>query len=66
MSTEEVRIDAWEYLGQFEHPADGIAMRSCWHCNSAHEYLKNADYVIVCFVCGHSFWKGVQLSDDQC
>ena len=36
-------------------------MRSCWKCNKAHEYLKNADYIIWCFECGKLYFKGKKL-----
>ena len=35
-----------------------IVMRSCWKCNSAHKYLKKADYLIFCFLCGNLYYKG--------
>ena len=38
------------------------AMRSCWKCNSALEHLKKAEYVIMCFGCGHWFYKGKDLT----
>jgi PHP family Zn ribbon phosphoesterase len=42
-----------------------IPNRSCWNCNPAHERLKNVDYPIQCFDCGHIFYKGVQLTTDE-
>ena len=39
-----------------------FAMRSCWNCNSGHEYLKEADYIIWCFSCGHWFYKGMDIT----
>lgn len=38
-----------------------FALRSCWNCNSGHERLKNVDYIIRCFVCGLSYYKGKHL-----
>ena len=40
---------------------DEPALRSCWNCNSAHEYLKKADYIIWCFDCGKMYYKGKRL-----
>lgn len=42
-----------------------LAFRSCWNCNGSHDYLKEAEYVIRCFGCGHLFYKGVQLTEEQ-
>lgn len=36
-------------------------MRSCWKCNSAHKHLKKADYLIWCFQCGRTYFKGKQI-----
>lgn len=45
-----------------EHCKNGnIAMRSCWKCNKAHEHLKKADYIIFCFDCGNTYYKGKLL-----
>lgn len=40
-------------------------MRSCWKCNSAHKYLKEADYIIWCFECGGLYYKGKPLVIDD-
>lgn len=48
--------------------ADGrdVVMRSCWNCNGAHAHLKGADYVVFCVAgCGHFYWKGVQLDNNE-
>ena len=37
--------------------------RSCWICNPAHEGLKQADYPIHCFECGHKYFRGVRLTE---
>lgn len=39
-----------------------VAMRSCWNCNPAHERLKTADCLIMCFGCGHFYLRGHDLS----
>ncbi len=31
------------------------ALRSCWECNSAHQYLRETDFLHLCFVCGR-YW----------
>lgn len=43
---------------------DKLVMRSCWHCNGAHEYLKESDdCVILCIWCGKYYYKGVDITD---
>lgn len=37
------------------------AFRSCWNCNSAHERLKNCDYLISCIWCSGWFYKGKKI-----
>lgn len=32
--------------------------RSCWECNGAHEYLKQAKGLFWCFICGRIFKGG--------
>lgn len=63
LTVEQARVEAEEYLTKFEHPADGIAMRSCWNCNPAHKHLKETDAVISCFICGGFFYKGVDITE---
>jgi len=38
------------------------AWRSCWKCNGAHEHLKEAEYPINCFACGHWYYKGIDIT----
>jgi len=40
-----------------------VCLRSCWNCNPAHEGLKDANYVIACFECGHYFYKGEDITE---
>lgn len=40
---------------------DLFAMRSCWNCNTAHDHLKNANYLIFCFCCGILYYKGKEV-----
>ena len=47
-------------LGIFGH----LPNRSCWECNSAHEYLKDWETPFECF-CGHIFYKGIKLTFDD-
>jgi PHP family Zn ribbon phosphoesterase len=42
--------------------ASNWSMRSCWNCNLAHEHLKQAEYPIRCFDCGHWYYKGVDIT----
>jgi len=68
--TEEVkrlRAEAEQWMK--EHGPSGIfgpcPSRSCWNCNPAHEGLKNADYPIECFECGHTYFRGVRLTENE-
>ena len=58
--TEELKEEAAKKITE-RH----FAFRSCWNCNTAHEYLKNANYVINCFGCGRWFYKGVDITSDN-
>lgn len=40
-----------------------VALRSCWNCNPAHERLKQADCLIMCFSCGGWYLRGHNLSE---
>lgn len=40
-----------------------IPNRSCWNCNPGHEHLKKVEYPIQCFDCGHTFFKGIDLTE---
>lgn len=40
-----------------------FAWRSCWKCNGAHEHLREADYIINCFECGHWYYKGIDITE---
>ena len=42
-----------------------VYMRSCWNCNSAHERLKQADYIIYCLWCDSLYYKGESLEIKQ-
>jgi hypothetical protein len=42
-----------------------VMMRSCWECNSAHERLKNVDYVIGCVECGRIYYHGVEVKIEK-
>ena len=61
---KQLRIEVEKWI--IENPNLGlygdIPNRSCWNCNLAHERLKNADYPIQCYECGHVYYKGVQLT----
>jgi hypothetical protein len=61
MTRDEAKEEAAKILA-----ADYMAftLRSCWNCNSAHDHLQNADHIIRCFVCGHTFYKGFDLTDE--
>jgi len=63
---KQLRIEVEQWIK--ENPNSGlygdIPNRSCWDCNEAHEHLKNADYPIQCFECGHIYYKGIKLTSD--
>lgn len=51
-------------IEQAKQEAEGrpVALRSCWKCNGAHEYLKEVDdYVILCYACQGYFYKGIEI-----
>lgn len=62
LTLDQARAEATALL---EKDKANYALRSCWNCNSAHEHLREAEYVIMCFGCGHWFFKGVQLSESD-
>ena len=43
---------------------DKLIMRSCWNCNPSHEHLKTCEVPIVCYQCGHYYYKGVDITDE--
>ena len=58
---KRLREEAFEQMKKDEGPA----MRSCWNCNSGHEHLKGAKCVIVCFECGHYYFKGEDITEPE-
>ena len=62
MSVEAKRVKARSLL--FADPTK-LGLRSCWNCNPAHEHLKDAEYVINCFSCGHYFFEGEDVTEDD-
>lgn len=62
MSEEEATRRLAEAL-LMEKP-EALALRSCWNCNPAHEYMKQTtDFVISCPWCGSYFFQGVDITD---
>lgn len=59
MGLKELRKEALKLI---KKDINNLCFRSCWKCNSAHEHLKKADYVINCFGCGHYFYKGKDIT----
>ncbi len=57
---DRLRLEAQTILDA--EPAN-YALRSCWHCNSAHEHLRQSEGVLLCFDCGHWYYKGVDLTE---
>lgn len=62
LTVEEARKRALEYMNA-DHEGGPYAMRSCWNCNSSHDYLKKAEYPILCFACGHWYFNGVDITE---
>lgn len=62
MTDDEARAAANEWLGLY---GNSVMLRSCWNCNKAHEYLRDAPYVMLCFECGHAYFLGVKLTKDD-
>lgn len=60
---QDVRIRAAVVLESQQQGAP--ARRSCWVCNVAHEYLKHADYVFTCFVCGRWYFEGCDITHGE-
>lgn len=55
---EQLRKKAEELLEN-----DNAALRSCWNCNPAHQYLvESKDCVYKCFECGRVYLEGVDVS----
>jgi hypothetical protein len=55
---KELRIEATKWIEKNKSPV----WRSCWVCNPAHDHLKNVNYPIECFSCGHYYYKGVNIT----
>lgn len=61
MTKEEATKKADQWM---RDNGNNFALRSCWSCNPAHEHLRNAECVILCFACGHYFFNGVDVTFD--
>ncbi len=59
---KETREEARKIL---EKDRTNFAWRSCWNCNSGHEHLKEAGYIINCLECGHWYYKGIDISEKE-
>lgn len=45
---------------------NGFPFRSCWHCNPAHEWMSRDKKIPYnCFECGHIYFKGVRITDEE-
>ena len=62
MTVEELREEAREKLAE---SSENMWMRSRWNCNPAHVHLKKSKLVITCFQCGHWFYKGEDITQDE-
>lgn len=45
--------------------ANEVSMRTCWECNSAHKYLKEAKGLFFCFSCERWFMNGNYLKNEK-
>lgn len=61
MTKDEARAAASEILAK---DPTNWAMRSCWNCNGTHKHLKRAEYIIRCFECGHTFYRGIDITEE--
>ena len=63
----ELRVEAEKWVK--DNGSSGLfgpfPNRSCWNCNSAHERLKDADYPIECFNCGHIYFRGERITETE-
>ncbi len=57
---EKLRAEAKKRRGPY---GTNFALRFCWKCNPAHEYMKKSKRVIRCYQCGHWFYKGVDITE---
>jgi hypothetical protein len=48
-----------------EAAGKAVILRTCWECNSAHEHLRSANYPLLCFACGKTYWKGVCIHQED-
>ena len=60
MVIKELREEASELVNI---DVNNLCYRSCWNCNGAHEHLKEADFVILCYECGKYYFKGVDITN---
>lgn len=67
MNIEKLRREAEEWI-EVNGPSGLLGPfpnRSCWHCNSAHEWMKtDMDTPYECFSCGHIYFKGIRLTEE--
>lgn len=67
-SIESLRTEAEQWVK--DNGPSGIMgpfpNRSCWNCNAAHEWMRiDMKTPYQCFDCGHVYFKGVKLTEDQ-
>jgi len=57
-----------EHLRECAHAAidrGEFQLRSCWNCNLAHDRLKRSDVPLCCFICGHWYFRGVDITEGE-
>jgi len=64
-ATVELREEVRQWM-KVNGGVAGMPWRSCWNCNPAHEWMKtDTTTPYNCFECGHIYFKGVRVSDDE-
>lgn len=65
-TTEQELTDARTTAMELLRDPAGATFRSCWVCNGAHTHMiEGTDTVLLCFVCGHSYLGGIDLTQDN-
>lgn len=65
---EKLRTEAEAWVKK--HGPSGIIglfpSRTCWHCNTAHAWMKkDKETPYQCFECGHVYFKGERLTEED-
>lgn len=59
-------LDSARKLGKEKVVAGTYSMRTCYACNASHAHLmKDDDFTFSCFVCGHWYVGGVDVTEEE-